>query len=477
MRWLLLGQIAILAALNFLRGLGGSLWLDESLTWWAASGSLEQVVFRSVEYQGQNPFFYLIVWPMVQIFGESEVALRLPSRLFLLLSTFFVYRLGRTLLDGEAGLLAALLFQALWAIRFGPPDARTYPLAVCLLILSTLFLVRWEQGRARAAWGYVAAILGSIYAHVLLAPALLVHAAYLVAGEGIKTRLREWFGPALALVLGAVPILALVLFLRGKWALYSFAPMPSPGDLLAAWKAVPIALMLCATIYLLGGAGRYVRWRRPGLHLRDHVLFWSWALLPALILFALSHLRELSVFVHRYHVWQVPGIALLVTGLVVGFRQGWVRMAFSGLYFAAALTVLVLRPGGGNEDWRAAVAHVNGAIESGGTPVLVWSGLVESRDVAWLRAAESRSYVLAPASFYRLEGRVVPVPQPSSIDGLEAFLSPSEADEVRSAPALWVLTRDSLAARDIASWARTRGAKNPVLTRFGGVTVARVALE
>ena len=68
---------AIAAALRFWQA-GESLWLDELHTAWCAHGSLSEVAQRAA-IGNQSALFFWLEWLLVRIFGENELALRLPS--------------------------------------------------------------------------------------------------------------------------------------------------------------------------------------------------------------------------------------------------------------------------------------------------------------------------------------------------------------------------------------------------------------
>lgn len=64
-------------------GWGSSLWTDEFGTLWAVESGLVEAIVRSHSFHGQTPLYYVNVWLFVQLFGESELVLRLPSLLFM----------------------------------------------------------------------------------------------------------------------------------------------------------------------------------------------------------------------------------------------------------------------------------------------------------------------------------------------------------------------------------------------------------
>jgi 4-amino-4-deoxy-L-arabinose transferase-like glycosyltransferase len=77
-----LGLTAILALGAFLRlwQAGESLWIDELHTSWVVSGKLSEVLPRAA-MGNQSPLYFWGMWLLVQVTGQSEWTLRLPSLL------------------------------------------------------------------------------------------------------------------------------------------------------------------------------------------------------------------------------------------------------------------------------------------------------------------------------------------------------------------------------------------------------------
>jgi hypothetical protein len=474
---LLVFLIAVLAAVTSFRDLGRSLWLDETLTYWASEGSLRELFARVVHYQGQTPFSFLSTWLMVHLFGASEAALRAPAIVAYLLSTVLVFRIGSMLVRRETGLIAAFLFHGFWATTYGMPDARPYTFAVFWLLLATFCLVRWdEEGRSVHLWIYVLSLLAAVYAHILFASVGAVHAAYLVARGGVPEERRRPLSLAvMGFAIGFAPIAFLLIILRSKWELYSFAPMPTAADLLVAWMWLGL-WVISVPIVVTASRGVKPHWTGRVVGGRQWLLLWMWSLWPALSLFLVSHYRGESVFVPRYFAWQLPGIALLLAVALSGFTVIQVRRVGSAILVIALLILGLLSPARYGEDWRGAVEFANGVVAGRDTPILVWTGLVESKDLEWFQAAENRDYMLAPFFFYRLAGRVIPVPHPMSVDQLEDFMSDTDAGALRREPTVWVLAYDPFAAVEIARWTSPPRLVVQSSERFGRITVTRLNL-
>jgi uncharacterized membrane protein len=472
--YVLLVQVFVLAGLNATWGTGRSLWLDETLTYWVSQGSFANMAIRAFDYQGQLPLYFALPWISTRLFGVSEFALRLPSVLAFLLCSVVLYRLGCALHGRQVALTATVLFNGMWAVTFGAPEARPYTVAVLWLLIATYCLVRWTGvGRSWFIAGYVVSLLAAVYTHVLFASALAPHALFVAARhERVRPRRSQLLFALAALAVGLLPAAYLLQSLRGKWDLYSFTPMPSVFDLIDVWRWL-VLIALIAGLLLLATRVRAtsVKWISETASASTWLLLLTWSIWPALLLFSASHLRGESVFVWRYSSWQVPGIALLSAVTMSSFSPAYVRRALGSAYFCAFVALILLQPAGGQPDWRAAVKHANTVIQTPDTPVLVWSGLVESENVAWAASPLNFDYMLTPASYYGLKGTLIPTPSPVAVESLHGFLPAPVIGALEAAPTVVVLAPYMTAATQIANWVRSGDNTNWRSKQFGPVTV------
>ncbi|QIN77679.1 hypothetical protein GBA65_03195 [Rubrobacter marinus] len=186
----LLGILLLAAALRFY-GLGfQSLWNDELNTWGLSTfGEGVSGVLYHFNREGigvHPPAYYLLIHFTVQLLGESEWALRLPSALAGFLSVLATYLLGRRLYSWREGLIAALLVAVLWTPVYYSQEARMYSLLLLFATLATYFWVsvarsldREERPRLLAVSGYVVAAAVAAYLHYF--------GFYLVALQGLWT--------------------------------------------------------------------------------------------------------------------------------------------------------------------------------------------------------------------------------------------------------------------------------------------------
>lgn len=147
--------------------LNQSLWLDEAITAMAIQKySLSDLVFIFAPTDFHPPLYYLFLQIWSTVFGTSEISLRLPSVLFSLIATYFVYRSGK-LLSGKVaiGLWSAVFF--LWnpLILYYSQEARMYLLAVVFISVHFYALLRLmrEESSRYVALIYVLSVFGMLF--------------------------------------------------------------------------------------------------------------------------------------------------------------------------------------------------------------------------------------------------------------------------------------------------------------------------
>ena len=105
-------------------GLNQSLWLDEATTARVVQEyGFTQIVSGFSPNDFHPPLYYLFMKVWTNIFGYSEIALRMPSVIFSLLTGYVVYLIGKKLFNNDSGLASltrmtkSQLF-GLWAAAF-----------------------------------------------------------------------------------------------------------------------------------------------------------------------------------------------------------------------------------------------------------------------------------------------------------------------------------------------------------------------
>jgi uncharacterized membrane protein len=452
--------------LLWLPPLRSSLWLDETGTYWTIKDGWHHLLQRALLIQGQSPFYYLIAWLSLEVGGHSEIVLRLPSALALAWALLLLYRLGGDLFGRQIGLLATLAFALHPGIAFAASDARPYAIALAFTVASVLSLVRWlRRGRLLDAAGYVLATTAMLAAHYLFGVMLLVHAGYGLwpaRPRGPVSRGAFCIAAALPLFLLS-PLLPQVLSLARRSSDLSFAPAASLPHFLRvlAPAIVPFAILLARD-----------RFHRLGADIRsqDLVLLLSWSVVPPATLFGIALLTPAQVFLPRYFLAAAPGLALLSACAVQAIRPSKGRILL--IVALAALWVTVFMEGDQrNQDWRSAAGAVRSLVRTPDTPVLLRSGLIESRQAAWLEHQDTASYLVAPLIFYPVGGTLLPLPW--SVDGNSREYLEKLAIRLEQQDRFVLVTNGPPA--DIHEWLerrmnRARVSSHPVST-FGRVAV------
>jgi mannosyltransferase len=154
---------------------GPSYWRDEAATLSATSRSLPQLWQLLDRVDAVHGLYYLIMWPVIRLFGASELVTRLPSALAMAAAALGVAAIGRRLHSDRVGLLAGLVFAALPEVSVQGHDARPYAMVTASAVLASYLLIRAieQPGPGRFA-AYGAALAGLGYLHLfglLLIPA------------------------------------------------------------------------------------------------------------------------------------------------------------------------------------------------------------------------------------------------------------------------------------------------------------------
>lgn len=450
-----------------------SFWLDETATFWVVKDGLANLLHRSMDWAGQSPLYYLTAWLALVTGGRHEWVLRLPSLTALMVAAWLLYKLAARLFDAESARLAVLSFACSGPVAFAASDARPYALGLCLLLATAWLLVRWlDTGRARYAAGSVVLSALTIYAHYLFGPVLVVLGLYAVSRTLREGKVRLWQLPVVGIASGVLmlPLVAQFRHFYQDRAIHSFSGTPQFGDLFAS-VAPPVLAGSLAVGLLLALLISPRRNREPAPPRDSLFLAAGWALVPPLLLFAVSVLSPAKLFVPRYYISCIPGLCLLAGWMArsVAAAPGQ-RIVGTTVVMAAIMTF-----GSSHhraEDWSGAMRRIS-AENSGDLPVWVASGFVEAADPNALGNPRLREVLFSPQVMYPPVGTLVRLPyrlDAESIQYLE-HLIPSLEHRDRF---VLVVVYEGLA---FEPWLRGRlaplGFRSENLGNFGSVGVFR----
>jgi hypothetical protein len=390
--------------------LRSSLWLDETGTVWLIRGGLFDSLSRSFRFQGGSPLYYIVEWTTAQILGKSELALRAPSFVAMVVAAWLLYRLGCKLFDPGAGALAAVVFVAMPSMAFAAGDARPYALALAALIGSMLALARWlDTGATRDAVLYALLFAATVYLHYLVALPLVAQLIYLLwksRRSAIGT--RQLITTLAAIGFLCFPAILLLLRVTADRTILSNPHTLTGREWLAGLVPVAICTVagasLAIAIILFPPRGIWRILRNPAV-----LLLLGWLGLTFLTLVGISVLSTTNVMVPRYFVSLVPAAALLFAVICRTVSAVWPQLAVVAVITLVSLAGFA-RVTHTDEDWRSAAATERALVQDEHTPVLLFSGFIEAKQIDWLTDPEKSSYLNAPASAYPLRGDVIPLP-------------------------------------------------------------------
>lgn len=423
-----LSLICILFIVFFIPTMRQSLGLDETVTYWVVKDGFWDLVYRAVHYQGQSPFYYFIVWCFIQILGNAEWVLRIPSLLFLILACFFLYQLCLVLFDREWAFFSIICFICLFQMLVPDVvrDARPYGLAVMFSIFSILCFIQWMQdGRIKHQIAYIISSTATCYAHILFTPIFFIHLCYyfIFKENNPKVSFRKLALTFCAIAGCILPNIYQLILLVEKRELYSFALMPGIIDLLNAWFPIKIFILLIAGFFISYIVPCIVH-RKININVdricsKRFLFVLIWFFFPAFFLFIVSKITGSSIFLDRYYSWSYPALALVISGFVKMLDYSDSRLIAILIFpIVLILSNIVYYPSLIIEDWKGATSYINSAnvVEKG--PILVWPGLIEARNEKWVNDYEKQNYLLSPLSYYTLRNKEA-ILLPFFTDGLK----------------------------------------------------------
>jgi len=399
----------------WLRSLDASFWLDETLSHWVVSGSFDEMRTRSSDHQFGSLYYWLL-WPVAaQRSLPTEMALRLPSILAALGAAFLVQRIARDFFEPDAAFVAAIAFVCIGSVARAASQARPYALGLLLVVAAMALHLRWLQtrgGRRQGAAGVALACLSAYVQPLLVLVVAVQGLSALRAGLSRAKPIRELLGlAALAAALLLPLLLRLPALLENREAL-SWARQPTALPLLGA-TLLPVLLFTPVQLSRAEGRWRAPAWLRgeplspAGRRLYPVILLW--ALVPPLVLLAVSTLTATQLFAPRYLIGAAPALAVLLGGFAQRMSRPWLQV----LLAAALVAFAAIRIAPHEEryvDWRAASAAVRLLGLDSETPVLFHSGLIESARIEWIEDPARRDYLQAPLHSYPVPGRPLLLP-------------------------------------------------------------------
>jgi mannosyltransferase len=338
------------------------LWVDEAFSANYArldSGGLWHVV------SGHDPnmgLYYVLLHFWVRVFGSTEPALRSLSAVVGALAIPFAALLGRRLFGRTAGLVAGLLLALNPFFLQYEQIARSYALAVLLVLASCYaFVLALGSPTRRRLLAYVLTSALAVYAHYFAALVLLAQAATLVAFAPRQVVRGRWLAPAAAVLALCLPAGVFASHEQGSGL--EWIGTPSFSDLLRVPSGITggsgLAILLCGLACF--GFIHTMRTRRRW----QAEFVGAWLFFPVALDFIESRFGH-SLFVTHYLIVVLPALLLLAGAGVVALPRRVAAVGACCLLIAVALVYARSwydEPS--VEGYRGATGYVLGAAQPG----------------------------------------------------------------------------------------------------------------
>ena len=386
-----------------------SLTLDETGNYWVLGGGFAQIYARTKLWLGGPSLIYNY---LVQVFraagGDSDIVLRLPSVLLMIAALALLYRVGLKFMGPLASMCACLVFVVTPEVVMQASMLRPYSLGMVFLLGAMLALVNWTAtGRSRhgIAYAFLAAL--TVYAHFMFGLMYVVHLAYYwfhrTGAVKFRALLAAWAAGAVLML----PLADQIMDMLATGKVHNYLSPPGFDVLLAGLVPSVLAGAIGAAILysILSGKPLAVSARAPAGITRFLAV---WAAVPPLILFAVSLISGITVFIERYYLQSAPALALLAGAVLGSLETPVVRRTVAGCLAVVSILALGVQDGftRGAADWRGAIQAIREHPAGRDVPVLEVATFVEATTVEAIQDPRFAEVLFAPAYRYRLPGLV-----------------------------------------------------------------------
>lgn len=367
--------LVLVAALALrLISLNQSLWLDEGINILAAKNfSFLGMITQYAQADFHPPGWFIILWVWTKLFGYSEIATRIPSVIFGVITIYVIYLIGKKMVSKNLGLITAILLSVNPLHIYYSQEARMYSLAALAVSVNILFLLKLVKGEKLNILFLSLSNL-AIFASDYLAYFIFPAEGFFLLLTYKKEIIKKW--------LMAFAIAALL----GIWWLPIFFQQLNTGSIASAnlptWKFVtgtfdfktlPLTFvkfiigrisLADKTIYaaiLLPVCSLFGLLLLRGVKQTDSVtrkLLVSWLVIPVFIAAAVS--AAIPVYNYFRVLFIMPGFLILISQGIMSFDKRLRYIVFGLVLLIEVFSALVylLNPAYQREDWKGVVNYL-----------------------------------------------------------------------------------------------------------------------
>ncbi len=348
-----------------------SFWGDEAASVMSAERSLPSLFKELGKVDAVHGTYYLFLHFWIDLFGASEISVRLPSAIAVGILVAGTFVLGKQLGGRNLGIVAALLVAASPRTSYVGADARSYAMSTALgvwLTILLVFLIRRHVTR-RLAWvGYAVLAAAGMYLFLYLGLLLVVHGLYVLVSRRPEGTLRRWIVATAGALVLAIPIIVMGYAQRGQVAFLAKRNYGTPkGILITQWFANnPTLAVVSWLLILLAVAAGIVAWRRGSRVSELIKLGVIWTVVPTLALLAVN--MASPTYNLRYLTFCIPAVTILMAAGILALRRRWLILPALALTIAIAIPTDIAQRGPYAKDGGSDIAQAAAIIGSEAQP-------------------------------------------------------------------------------------------------------------
>jgi mannosyltransferase len=415
--------IALLVSISvWFLAIHAPLWLDETISLFIIKKGFAEILFRQ-GWPGVPAYFYLLcLWG--KIFGTGELTLRLSSIAAMVGAAYLLYRSAKEMFAWDVAIITAVIFCLHPIVVAQAIDIRPYAFATLAISASIFVLVRLRHSGSSWLAALFAFLAASIVYFQFLFAVILPALALCFFNRQLPDRKTYWRQVSVALVVFALAFLPVIPGMRYMFhssGIHVFDTAPTVADLVRVLGQKRQVVIL-AVIGLLAAVARKLDLRKYADRW-PAVLCLSLALVPILILYGVSTGTSIHVFVSRYRLVAVPGVALCWALAVSRINSRALRSLFCLAFVAVGAHSYFSSPTARqhNYSWKDALQFAEKNASADNAPVLICSDLPEADHTPMpTGAAIKDSALFAPIIYYQLNVPVVPLPRALNDEAMRA---------------------------------------------------------
>jgi hypothetical protein len=387
----------------FLRlyGFNRSLWLDEFGTLWAVEGTMGQLLERVQAFHGQSPFYYSLVWLLVNLLGESEIVLRGLSLILGVGTTYGSYMLGNFLFGKKTALMAATFYWLSPAAVQLESQARPYALALLMAVVMFYGFARAAQdGDRLGRWLFVCGGVGLFLAqYALILAACGVAVAYFFLG---RVRAQYGFSQfAFDVVIQIAIASSCFLHVMSLWNRRDSLTWLGPPNYLALFELIGPFFIIAIIPLMVRFRGQVSAFQNAMVR-----VLWVTFVVQASLLYLLAyagtnllHPRYMIVLIIPIVILAAAALPKLPAHLNIAPMLYW--LSFIGALFLINFTSYGAFSRAGFQDWKTAVSCLDQFVRRDPEAIVLYrSGFVEEDE---FRREKISTAVVAPVKTLTLQ--------------------------------------------------------------------------